>query len=139
MLLTCGATAADDPPEDIRYIWTFELQILGSNGWAREDRASLLDRTGPHRAKNARQEFGAVRRQDRHPRPRFEAGGAQSARDRVHEPVEITIAIGSRRRFAAEIDQHRAIEGRRCGRSRRRDRGTRSERTRLPARPSPIP
>jgi hypothetical protein len=42
MLLTCGATAADDPPEDIRYIWTFELQILGSNGWAREDLASLL-------------------------------------------------------------------------------------------------
>jgi alcohol dehydrogenase len=36
-LLTCGATAGYDPPEDIRYIWTYELQILGSNGWARED------------------------------------------------------------------------------------------------------
>src|SRR5215469_7924916 len=42
-LLTCGATAGYDPPEDIRYIWTFELQILGSNGWAREDIAALLD------------------------------------------------------------------------------------------------
>jgi len=42
-LLTCGATAGYDPPEDIRYIWTFELQILGSNGWAREDVTALLE------------------------------------------------------------------------------------------------
>ncbi len=42
-LLTCGATAGYDPPEDIRYIWTFELSILGSNGWAREDILALLD------------------------------------------------------------------------------------------------
>jgi alcohol dehydrogenase len=42
-LLTCGATAGYDPPEDIRYIWTYELQILGSNGWARDDITALLD------------------------------------------------------------------------------------------------
>jgi alcohol dehydrogenase len=42
-MLTCGATAGYDPPEDIRFIWTFELQILGSNGWAREDIRALLD------------------------------------------------------------------------------------------------
>jgi alcohol dehydrogenase len=42
-LLTCGATAGYDPPEDIRFIWTFELQILGSNGWAREDISALLE------------------------------------------------------------------------------------------------
>ena len=42
-LLTCGATAGYDPKEDIRFIWTFELQILGSNGWAREDIAALLE------------------------------------------------------------------------------------------------
>jgi len=42
-ILTCGATAGYDPPEDIRYIWTFELQILGSTGWAREDLTALLD------------------------------------------------------------------------------------------------
>jgi alcohol dehydrogenase len=42
-LLTCGATAGYDPLEDIRYIWTYELQILGSNGWAREDITALLD------------------------------------------------------------------------------------------------
>src|SRR6202162_1758473 len=35
-LLTCGATAGYDPTEDIRFIWTFELQILGSNGCARD-------------------------------------------------------------------------------------------------------
>jgi len=42
-LLTCGATAGYDPPEDLRYIWTFELNILGSNGWMREDILALLD------------------------------------------------------------------------------------------------
>ena len=42
-LLTCGATAGYDPKEDIRYIWTFELKILGSNGWAREDITALLE------------------------------------------------------------------------------------------------
>lgn len=41
-MLTCGATAGYDPPEDIRYIWTFELAILGSNGWSREDVQALL-------------------------------------------------------------------------------------------------
>ena len=41
-LLTCGATAGYDPKEDIRYIWTFELKILGSNGWMRDDIEALL-------------------------------------------------------------------------------------------------
>lgn len=36
-LVTCGATAGFDPIEDIRFIWTFELEIRGSNGWERED------------------------------------------------------------------------------------------------------
>jgi alcohol dehydrogenase len=36
-LLTCGATAGFDPKEDLRFIWSFELRILGSNGWSRED------------------------------------------------------------------------------------------------------
>ncbi len=42
-LLTCGATASFDPKEDIRYIWTFELRILGSNGWMREDLCKLFE------------------------------------------------------------------------------------------------
>jgi NADPH:quinone reductase-like Zn-dependent oxidoreductase len=41
-LLTCGATAGHDPKEDIRYIWTFELNIVGSNGWSRADVLALL-------------------------------------------------------------------------------------------------
>jgi alcohol dehydrogenase len=41
-MLTCGATAGFDPKTDIRYIWTFELQILGSNGWTVDDIATLL-------------------------------------------------------------------------------------------------
>ena len=43
-MLTCGATAGYDPKEDIRYIWTFELNIIGSNGWSRQDIQALLDR-----------------------------------------------------------------------------------------------
>ncbi len=42
-MLTCGATAGFDPPTDIRYIWTFELQLLGSNGWTVDDLESLLN------------------------------------------------------------------------------------------------
>ncbi len=41
-MLTCGATAGFDPPADIRYIWTFELQLLGSNGWTVDDLEILL-------------------------------------------------------------------------------------------------
>src|SRR5438067_6476701 len=41
-LLTCGATAGFAPQEDIRFIWTFELKVLGSNGWARSDIETLL-------------------------------------------------------------------------------------------------
>src|SRR5205085_657103 len=41
-LLTCGATAGFDPKEDIRYIWTFELNIIGSNGWLPADLHALL-------------------------------------------------------------------------------------------------
>ena len=42
-MLTCGATAGFDPKTDIRFIWTFELQILGSNSWERDDLALLMD------------------------------------------------------------------------------------------------
>ena len=42
-MLTCGATAGYDPKEDIRFIWTFELNIIGSNGWSRDDVLALLD------------------------------------------------------------------------------------------------
>ena len=41
-ILTCGATAGFDPTEDLRYVWTFELKILGSNSWAIEDLETLM-------------------------------------------------------------------------------------------------
>jgi alcohol dehydrogenase len=64
-MLTSGATAGYDPAEDIRYIWTYELQILGSNGWAREDITALLDmvqsRHGADRDRNGAAERSALR------------------------------------------------------------------------------
>lgn len=41
-LLTCGATAGFDPKEDIRYIWRREINIVGCNGWQREDLEQLV-------------------------------------------------------------------------------------------------
>jgi alcohol dehydrogenase len=41
-MLTCGATAGFDPQTDIRYIWTFELQILGSNSWTVEGLKEMM-------------------------------------------------------------------------------------------------
>ena len=41
-MLTCGATAGYDPKTDIRYIWTFELKLLGSNSWERDDLEALM-------------------------------------------------------------------------------------------------
>jgi alcohol dehydrogenase len=41
-LLICGATNGYDPKTDLRYIWSYEFDILGSNGWERSDLESLL-------------------------------------------------------------------------------------------------
>ncbi|MEM7407462.1 MAG: zinc-binding dehydrogenase [Pseudomonadota bacterium] len=41
-MLTCGATAGYATDNDVRYIWTYELNILGSNGWTMEDQATML-------------------------------------------------------------------------------------------------
>lgn len=42
-LLTCGATAGYDEKIDVRYVWTFELKLIGSNGWRRSDILALLE------------------------------------------------------------------------------------------------
>ena len=42
-LVTCGATAGFEDQVDIRYVWTFEHSLLGSNGWHRSDIATMLD------------------------------------------------------------------------------------------------
>src|SRR5690606_18018239 len=42
-VLTCGATAGFDPKTDLRYIWTYELKIHGSNSWAPSDLEKLME------------------------------------------------------------------------------------------------
>lgn len=42
-LVTCGATAGFDEQLDIRYVWTYEHSLLGSNGWRRSDIVTLLE------------------------------------------------------------------------------------------------
>jgi NADPH:quinone reductase-like Zn-dependent oxidoreductase len=42
-LITCGATAGFSPQEDIRYIWGYELEVKGSNGWTRDDLTTLVE------------------------------------------------------------------------------------------------
>jgi NADPH:quinone reductase-like Zn-dependent oxidoreductase len=42
-LLVCGATAGHDPKEDLRYVWTFELKIIGSNSFYDDDLKGLME------------------------------------------------------------------------------------------------
>jgi alcohol dehydrogenase len=41
-LLVCGATAGHDPKEDLRYIWSFELNVIGSNGFYNDNLVALV-------------------------------------------------------------------------------------------------
>jgi alcohol dehydrogenase len=41
-LLVCGATAGYDPKEDLRYVWSFELKIIGSNSFYDDDLRGLM-------------------------------------------------------------------------------------------------
>jgi 2-desacetyl-2-hydroxyethyl bacteriochlorophyllide A dehydrogenase len=41
-LLVCGATAGYDPKEDLRYIWSFELKVIGSNSFYDDDLSALM-------------------------------------------------------------------------------------------------
>lgn len=42
-ILTCGATTGFEATTDLRYVWARELDILGSNGWVREDLDAVVD------------------------------------------------------------------------------------------------
>jgi alcohol dehydrogenase len=42
-ILVCGATAGHDPKEDLRYIWSFELNIMGSNSFYDDNLKALMD------------------------------------------------------------------------------------------------
>src|SRR5580700_2472381 len=50
-LLVCGATAGYDPKEDLRYVWSFELQIIGSNSFYDDNLAALMDLIGAGKIK----------------------------------------------------------------------------------------
>jgi NADPH:quinone reductase-like Zn-dependent oxidoreductase len=41
-LVTCGATSGFECLTDLRYVWTRELDVLGSDGWRREDLDALV-------------------------------------------------------------------------------------------------
>ena len=41
-LLVCGATAGYDPKEDLRYIWSFELKVMGSNSFYDDNLHALM-------------------------------------------------------------------------------------------------
>ncbi len=41
-LVTCGATAGFEENVDVRFVWTFEHNLMGSNGWRRGDITTLL-------------------------------------------------------------------------------------------------
>src|SRR5262249_36283395 len=45
-LLVCGATAGYDPKEDLRYVWSFELQIIGSNSFYDDNLSALMELIG---------------------------------------------------------------------------------------------
>ncbi len=76
-MVTCGATAGYDPKEDIRYIWTFELNIIGSNGWSRGDVEALLAMTAEGRLKPVLHE------------PRFALADAREAMRQMEERLAI--------------------------------------------------
>ena len=42
-ILVCGATAGYDPKEDLRYIWSFELQVVGSNSFYDDNLKALME------------------------------------------------------------------------------------------------
>ncbi|GGR09539.1 zinc-binding dehydrogenase [Streptomyces netropsis] len=42
-IVTCGATTGYEATTDLRYVWSRQLDILGSNAWRREDLHTVLD------------------------------------------------------------------------------------------------
>jgi NADPH:quinone reductase-like Zn-dependent oxidoreductase len=50
-LLVCGATAGHDPKEDLRYVWSFELKIIGSNSFYDDNLAALMQLVGAGKMK----------------------------------------------------------------------------------------
>lgn len=45
-ILTCGATAGFNLATDARYLWTYEQEMIGSNGWTADDLIHLMNLIG---------------------------------------------------------------------------------------------
>ena len=41
-MLTCGATAGYAIETDVRYIWTYEISIVGCNAWTPADQTKII-------------------------------------------------------------------------------------------------
>jgi len=41
-LVTCGASAGPEVMTDLRFVWSLEIEIIGSNGWDADDQRTLL-------------------------------------------------------------------------------------------------
>ncbi len=45
-VVVCGATTGFEAPMDLRYLWTRESMVIGSNGWERSDIERLVELVG---------------------------------------------------------------------------------------------
>ena len=41
-LVTCGASAGPEVTTDLRFVWSLEIEVIGSNGWDIDDQGKLL-------------------------------------------------------------------------------------------------
>ena len=64
-LLVCGATAGHDPKEDLRYVWTFELKIIGSNSFYDDDLKALMELVADEQDEARHRQGAAARSGDR--------------------------------------------------------------------------
>ena len=89
-LLVCGATAGYDPKEDLRYVWSFELQIIGSNSFYDDNLAALMELIGAGKIKPVIDKVlpleQAARRPAPDPGPR---GHRQSGGDAVSDDITL--------------------------------------------------
>ena len=68
-LLVCGATAGYDPKEDLRYVWSFELKIIGSNSFYDDDLQALMELIAEGKMQAGDRQGAAARAGARGPAP----------------------------------------------------------------------
>ena len=87
-LLVCGATAGHDPKEDLRYVWSFEIEIKGSNSFYDDDLSALMEMIQQGKIKPVIDKVlpleQARRRTSPDPGPRdFRQGGGDAVNDKA--------------------------------------------------------